>query len=141
MSLSRMPHMSAVMTPFPYSVDLDAPIADAEVLMQEHEIRHLPVKEGTELVGVVSERDVRVTRSQAPGAALTVRDACVRDVCVFDLQTPLHRVAAGMAELRADCALITKAGRLAGIFTATDACLCLAEYLSERFGEGGDLIA
>ncbi len=39
----------------------DATIADAAPLMDSHHIRHLPVVEGTRLIGVVSIRDI-VTR-------------------------------------------------------------------------------
>ena len=39
----------------------DATIADAAQLMDSHHIRHLPVVEGTRLIGVVSIRDI-VTR-------------------------------------------------------------------------------
>jgi CBS domain-containing protein len=42
----------------PVSVDLDEPIAIAAELMLEEGVRHLPVTDGGELVGVVSIRDV-----------------------------------------------------------------------------------
>ena len=48
------------------------------------------------------------------------------------MTTPLQRVVAEMAHRRIGSALITKDGRLAGIFTATDACRCLAELLAGR---------
>ena len=52
--------MKAVMTPFPYSVELDDPIAKARGLMDEHRIRHLPVKDGCELVGLLTDRDLKL---------------------------------------------------------------------------------
>jgi len=41
------------MTPFPYSVGINAPIAEAQEFMREHKIRHLPVTEDGTLIGVV----------------------------------------------------------------------------------------
>ncbi len=43
-----------------------------------------------------------------------------------------------MAENRLDAALVVKKGRLAGIFTLTDACRCFAEHLRRRFPPDSD---
>ena len=48
------------MTPFPYSIDVDAPLAAAHQLMREHAFRHLPVTEGGALVGMLSDRDIKL---------------------------------------------------------------------------------
>jgi hypothetical protein len=42
-----------------------------------------------------------------------------------------------MAKRRLGAALVVKDGRLAGIFTLTDACQCFAESLRERFPPAG----
>jgi len=47
-----------VMTPSPLSVSSDVSILDAAQMMGERNVRHLPVVEGGNLVGVVSIRDV-----------------------------------------------------------------------------------
>jgi CBS domain-containing protein len=47
-----------VMTPSPLSVSSDVSILDAAQMMGERNLRHLPVVEGGNLVGVVSIRDV-----------------------------------------------------------------------------------
>ena len=39
--MKKMPSIKAVMTPFPYSVDAGASVADALAFMREHRIRHL----------------------------------------------------------------------------------------------------
>ena len=41
--MKRNPQVIAFMTPFPYTVDLDAPLAAAHRVMREHNFRHLPV--------------------------------------------------------------------------------------------------
>jgi CBS domain-containing protein len=44
-----------------------------------------------------------------------------------EADVPLDRVAAAMAERHVGSALVTKAGKLVGVFTGTDACRALAQ--------------
>jgi len=121
------------MTAFPYSVDVDDPIANARALMAEHDIRHVPVKEDGELVGVITQRDIAVrlglVTSPDEQATLIVRQVYVPRPFVVELGTPLSDVAAEMARRHIGSALVVKKGRLAGIFTATDACRVLGVLL------------
>ena len=60
-----IPAVKTVMTPFPYSVHPDAPVAEARALMRRHGIRHLPVLRDHALVGIITEADfVRLARHQ-----------------------------------------------------------------------------
>ena len=63
------------MTPFPYSVDIDAPLPAAEELLERHGFHHLPVVKGHELCGVLSSRRIERTRDRAGAQGLRVRDA------------------------------------------------------------------
>ena len=54
----KIPHVGAVMTPFPHFADTDAGVAEVERLMDEHHIRHIPVQQEGRVVGIVSERDL-----------------------------------------------------------------------------------
>ncbi|MCC0178381.1 CBS domain-containing protein [Waterburya agarophytonicola K14] len=54
-----MPSVSAVMRPFPYFADPETSVSRIINMMDEHQIRHLPIKQGDRLVGIVSERDLR----------------------------------------------------------------------------------
>lgn len=139
----RIPPIKAVMTPFPWYIHLEDGLEHARDVMREHDIRHLPVTNRGALVGVVTDRDVQLLLGPGRVAegrdALKVEDACVPGAYVVDLSVPLDRVLREMAERHIGSALITKNGKLAGIFTATDACRCLAEYLGARFPTpGGD---
>ena len=60
-----------------------------------------------------------------------------REVYTVDIGTPIAPVVATMAERRLGCAVVLKNGKLAGIFSTTDACDILAHVLEERF-PGGD---
>ena len=135
--MTREPRVKSVMTPFPYSVELDAPIGQARSLMLEHHVHHLPVTADGELRGIVSDRDIKLLLSPELGSPdpkeLVVEDAYVADGFCVDLEAPLAEVVTAMAERHIGAALVTRHGRIAGIFTATDACRVLGEYLNERF--------
>lgn len=142
--MRRIPSIKSVMTPFPYSVEAEDPVATAVRFMQEHEIHHLPVTERHEIVGVVSERDIRLMLGADPEAParsdLKVRDVCVADPYVVDLNEPIDNVLFVMAQRHIGSVLVTRKGRLAGVFTATDVCRSFGEFLREHFlpGGGGD---
>jgi acetoin utilization protein AcuB len=125
------------MTAFPYAVAADAPLTRALEMMAEHDIRHLPVTRGGRLTSVVGKAEVALAlepqAGEAPPVGLTVADVCSGEVYVVDVATPLDQVLMGMAERHADCAAVVKEGRLAGIFTPTDACRTFAELLREIF--------
>ncbi len=134
--MKHMPQVIAVMTPFPHTVNIDDPLSDAVALMQAHDFRHLPVVEHGTLRGVLSERDVRTaaaTAAAGQSASLRVRDVFHDDAYTVEADMPLDRVAAAMAERHVGSALVTKAGKLVGVFTGTDACRALAQVLRERF--------
>jgi CBS domain-containing protein len=133
----RIPPVKSVMTPFPWVIHIEDPLSRAKQVMEERGIRHLPVTEDGEPVGVVTARDIRLLESaiQDPQrrAALSVRDACVLDAFVVETSEPLDRVLLEMARHHIGSALVVKGKRLAGIFTVTDACRSYGEFLRAMF--------
>lgn len=133
------PHLKAFMTPFPYSIDPGSELSEAKALMEEHDVRHLPVTEDSRLVGVISDRDINAAWSVVGGAdksELTVKDVYVSDAYVVDLDEPLDNVLMTMAERHIGSALVTRKGKLVGVFTHTDACRSFAEYIRRRLPAG-----
>jgi acetoin utilization protein AcuB len=142
-AMKRMPTIKAAMTPFPYSVDVGASVADAKAFMREHHIRHLPVTHDGELVGSVSDRDIKLILgpdfANPDEHETRVAHAMVKDAYTVDLDTRLDEVLAHMAEHHLGSAIVTRHGKLAGIFTANDACRHFAEFLREQVRRvGGD---
>lgn len=139
--MKRMPAIKTVMTAFPYSVDAEAPISEAQDFMRQHQIRHLPVTEAGELVGSISDRDIKLILGPDfayPDVRGTrVRDAMIRDAYIVDLETRLDEVLLHMAEHHIGSAIVTRKGKLAGVFTVTDACRHFAEYLREQLRRSG----
>jgi acetoin utilization protein AcuB len=141
MSRIHPPQILAYMTPFPYSIDVDAPLAEAHAFLRERHIRHLPVTERGELMGVLTDRDIKLALGpdlgSPPERELSVRDVFQPEAYVVDAGAPLLTVAATMAERHLGSALVTRAGKLVGIFTTTDACRALARILREQHPDPG----
>jgi acetoin utilization protein AcuB len=114
------------------SIELDAPISRAIELMQEHDIRHLPVLDGGRLVGIVSERDLAEGELLRPAGNTepSVAEAMTPEPYTVSPKTPLSEVAGAMAEHKYGCAVVVDAqGAVLEIFTTSDALRLLAATL------------
>ena len=133
--MTDIPSVRSVMTPFPHAVKTGDPLLRAQALMAEHEIRHLAVTEDDQLVGVVSDRDIKRVLDPELGLPpkddLTVRHAFVADPYVVEGSEPLDSVLEHMASHHIGSALVTRDGLLMGILTATDACRLFCDHLRQ----------
>lgn len=110
-------------TPDPVTADESMEIDAVRQLMADRGIRHLPIVRGDKVVGVISDRDVRVVWGLSPEHRQQVRAA---DIMATDLVTvraaaPLDEVAHLMSERKVGSVLVFDDSRLLGIFTLTDA--------------------
>jgi predicted transcriptional regulator len=132
-----MPVVGSVMTRSPLSVPIDATVRIAEDLMIDNEVRHLPVTDSEDLVGIVSDRDIAFS-SNVPESDLAdrlrVRDVCSLDVYAVPPDEPLDAVLSEMVRRHLGSVVVTEHGKIAGVFTVTDACRYFAEYLRAHFG-------
>lgn len=123
--------VATVMTPFPHHVDAHEDLWTARALMQQHEIRHLPVMRDGKLAGIVTSRDVEVAIGVAGEGVKEVRipvwSVCERDPYVVELDAAIADVANTMADRHIGSALVTRKGKLAGIITTVDICRAFAE--------------
>jgi acetoin utilization protein AcuB len=137
--MKRHPQVIAFMTPFPYSVEIDAPLAEAHGLMRKHGFRHLPVMLAGAIAGILTDRDIKLILGAEFGSPdereLKVRDAFVEQPCIVAASAPVGKVAKMMAERHIGSAIVTKNDKLVGIFTVTDACRALAQVLGENEAE------
>jgi acetoin utilization protein AcuB len=126
-----VPVVGDYMTPEPYLVAPADSVPTAQALMRDHGIRHLCVVDRDQLVGVVSDRDLYLVQSLAhgPPELLTVDDAMSVDVYVTPPDAPLNHVARVMARRKIGSAVVVDHGRVAGVFTVTDALQALVESL------------
>ena len=142
MNDAALPKLKDIMTPFPYSVDAEATLDAAVEFMRRHKIRHLPVTTKGALTSVVSDRDIKLVLgpdfASPSSRELRVRDAMVKDCYIVDLATPLANVLRHMATQRIGSAVVTRRGKLAGVFTTNDACRSFADYLDDVVAIDGD---
>lgn len=136
-----MPTVKSVMTAFPYSVAIGAPITEAIEFMRKKNIRHLPVTDDGELAGVVSDRDIKLVLgpdfAYPDPKSLTVGEAMLREAYIVDLNERLDKVLSHMAEHHIGSAVVTRNGKLAGMFTSSDACREFAQFLLDQVRRAG----
>jgi len=122
--------VSRFMTRRPVTVAPDAPLEEAIALMERHGFRHLPVADHHEVVGMLSDRDVRLGTGGQPLKSLNLPadsglPSRVRElmrspvICVEDDERG-PAAALRMIEQRIGALPVLSAGRLAGIVTETD---------------------
>ena len=97
-----------------------------------HGIRHLPVLRDGAIVGLVSDRDVRLATGLDDAGTLQLRaaDIMAPEPLAVAADTPLDEVAFLMSERKVGSVIVKDGdGRLVGIFTATDALNALIEIV------------
>jgi len=126
------PSIGDVMTASPHTIGSEQKLSVAHRMMVEHELRHLPVLRAGKLVGVISQRDLYFLESMAGVDADIdlIADAMTPDVYSTSPDASLRDVVHAMSEHKYGCAVVVEAGRVTGVFTATDALRELADALA-----------
>ena len=136
------PLIKSVMTPFPHSIDINASIIEARRFMMTHHIRHLPVTQDAELIGVLTDRDIKLILgpdfNYPSQQELSVRDVYIDEPYIVSLDEPLTNVLAVMAEKHVGSVLVTRKGKLAGVFTSTDVCRSFHRFITEKLPPSDD---
>lgn len=131
------------MTPHPITVLDTTPVAEARETMATHGIRGLPVlNAGGDLVGVVTDRDLRETRTHLSRLVGLSREAAkVIENCevgllmepspiLVNIDDPLERAAEEMYLRKFHgCPVVEDNGALIGIITETDCLRALVHLL------------
>ncbi len=113
------------MTKKVFTVSAAASLEAADALMEEKNIRHLPVVDEAGLViGIVSNRDIqRAINPNKPGFAsnLKVADVMSWPALTVSEDTPIKDVAEGMIDEKVSAFLVTRGeNEVAGIVTSED---------------------
>ncbi len=119
------------MTKSPHGIDPHEPLAVARSRMRELKVRHLPVRSGGKLVGVLTERDLDLLSGfkSIDSNSTKVGDVMVSDPYCVKPAATLKEVATTMAENKYGSAMIVNEnGEVVGIFTDTDALKALAKF-------------
>ena len=125
------------MTLMPHTINPSMLLKTAIEMMKEHKIRHLPVQNGGKLVGVLTDRDIKLALSLDHSEDFKVEEVMTSDPYTTEPQSPLDSVVFEMAEHKFGCAVVQQAnGKVVGIFTATDGLRVLGETLRENYKTG-----
>jgi acetoin utilization protein AcuB len=132
-----IPPIRKYMSTSPHTIGKDQTLAKAHAMLREHKIRHLPVLDGGKLVGIVTDRDLRLieTLKDVDPEKVTVEDAMSQDVYVVSPESPLDEVARDMAEHKYGSAVVMQNGKVVGIFTTVDGMVALHELLHTRLAK------
>jgi len=120
-----------IMTGSPVTLRPDDTLNLANDLIFLGRIRHIPVAEGSRLVGIISERDLLGAAAERlfglkPKArsallrSVLVRDIMKRRVVTAEPDTPITRAAHLMAANKIGCLPVVSEGALVGLVTSTD---------------------
>jgi CBS domain-containing protein len=102
--------------------------SEAKNRMRQKKIHHLVVTQGSELRGVVSERDLGGTKLPKTLGKWTVEDLMTSPVVTVTSRTPVRRAAALMKGRSIGSLVVTSAnGKVAGIVTVSDLLEVLAK--------------
>jgi acetoin utilization protein AcuB len=106
------------------AISPDTTLQEAYRTMQERAIRHLPVLENETLVGVITDRDLRLaTSSLAPSpfpSGSRVSEVMCRTPLTADAMDPVEDAARIMRERKIGCLPVLEGRRLIGIITGID---------------------
>lgn len=122
------------MTRDPVTIPADLSLADAQLRMFDHGIRHLPVIDQGHVVGIVSERDIAMVTG-IPGVdknRVMVTEAMVPHPYIVPTDTPTIEVCSTMLERKLGTAVIMDDGQLLGIFSVIDALAQLVSLLGRE---------
>jgi len=129
-----IPKIQKYMTPHPHTIGKEQKLSIAHEFMSKHQIRHLPVLDGGKLVGILTDRDLRLVESfkDVDPKKLNVEDAMTQTSYTVSPDAPLNEVAAEMAEHKYGSAVVMQSNQVVGIFTTVDAMRALSELLETR---------
>ena len=135
------------MSPAPLTVPPETPVLEALRLLKERRFRRLPVVEGSRLVGMVTDKDLKdAMPSKATTlsvwelnyllAKLTVREVMAHPVVTAQANETLEDAALRMQERKVGgLPVLDNAGALVGMLTITDVLGALVQVLGLK--EGG----
>ncbi len=128
------PSIDQFMTPSPHTIGRAQSVETALKLMQQYNVRHLPVLDGGVLVGMVSERDLQFieTLRDVDAGKVPVEEAITAEAFCVAPGTPVRTVAAEMASHKYGSAVVMEKERVVGVFTTVDALKALSRLLESR---------
>lgn len=116
------------MTTMPHTIGSDISISTAVKMMREYKCHHLPVLDGGHLVGVISDKDLKMASGIRGSDETKVQDIMTDEPVVVEGQMDVFQVAMLMHQKKIGSVIVAADKTHPwGIFTATDALAFLAK--------------
>jgi len=123
--------VSDLMTTSPITVGPETPVLDARQLMIDKRFRHVLIAEGPKLLGIVTDRDIRLNLpSPATSlsvweinyllARLTVESVMTKSLVIVSPRQDTREAALLMLDHKIGALPVVDGGQLVGIITETD---------------------
>ncbi|MDP3921420.1 MAG: CBS domain-containing protein [Candidatus Omnitrophota bacterium] len=131
------PTIRKYMTTEPAVIESTRSLEDADRIMKDLKIRHLPVMHDGKLLGIISDRDIKAALGiigSNPDSA-KVADICHQHPYQVGPEHKLHEVLDEMADHHYGSVLVVQHDKLVGILTMIDVCRAFSEILQQRFHE------
>lgn len=133
MKMALKDHMTRTLI----TINRTATSAEAQRLMTNYWIRHLPVVDEAEefIIGMLSERDLLAATS----ADVPVEEIMSTPIQTFSINTSVREVVDAMIDEKISAFLITKENEVVGIVTSEDMLILLDQMLKQEGSHGWDL--
>ena len=139
LTVKKRAPVSQIMSTELISLNLTNELADAVMIFKQHNIHHIPVVSGEEIIGLVSKTDIdRIsfvdtyqedTANTAVYTALTLDQVMTRNLETINTDDQIKTAAEILAEGNFHALPVLENGKLAGIVTSTD----VIRYLLDQY--------
>ena len=120
-----------LMTPNPITVNPDTPLSQVMQLMQKKEFRQVPVVEEGKLVGIITDRDIRLAVNLSPDqqeheeqkkklATLVTKDFMTPGPVTVPVDLPAYRAAEMLRLYKFGALIVVENDEIVGIISVTD---------------------
>lgn len=117
-------------TPNPITAQVSTSLDELRQIMADNGIRHLPIMNGKSVIGIVSERDLKVASglTSSEKRLVTAKDIMIEAPVTVSMNDSLGDVAFEMSKSKIGSVIVNDENdELLGIFTVTDALNALIE--------------
>ncbi|AEH45223.1 CBS domain containing protein [Thermodesulfatator indicus DSM 15286] len=102
------------------TISPEATVEEALQLMKKHSIRHLPVVDGEDLVGLVTESSIRQYTLPSIKDSLPIKEVMILNPITVDAEATIDEAARLIHRHKIGGLPVIQAGKLVGIITVTD---------------------
>ena len=132
--MKAVPQIQKYMTAMPHTIGQNVSIKKALEMLREYQIRHLPVQDSGKLVGVITDRDIKLASSFQGAQEFQVEEVMTPDPYTVSPEAALDEVIQTMAEHKFGCAIVKQPnGKVVGIYTEIDAYRTLIDLIKAHY--------